>query len=80
VVVYFRPDAAKIRDPSPGLVRGRVASSRFAGGVTRVVLALESGARLKLELPGGGQVSPGSLAGVSLPAEDLMVFPRRPPS
>lgn len=80
VVVYFRPDAAKIRDPSPGLVRGRVASSRFAGGVTRVVLALESGARLKLELPGGGQVSPGSLAGVSLPAEDLMVFRRRPPS
>jgi putative spermidine/putrescine transport system ATP-binding protein len=80
VVVYFRPDAAKICDPSPGLVRGRVASSRFAGGVTRVALALESGARLRLELPGGRQVSPGSLAGVSLPAEDLIVFRRKLPS
>ncbi|MDR1109798.1 MAG: ABC transporter ATP-binding protein [Deltaproteobacteria bacterium] len=75
VSVYFRPDKPRLAEIAPGRMSGKVVSSRFVGGVTRLVVALEGGQRLKMELPGSAHVPSGSTVGVELPLDELKIFP-----
>jgi putative spermidine/putrescine transport system ATP-binding protein len=74
VSVYFRPDKPRLAEAGPGRLRGKVVSSRFVGGTTRLVVALEDDQRLKMELPASAHVQSGALVGVELPLDGLLVF------
>jgi putative spermidine/putrescine transport system ATP-binding protein len=78
VAVYFRPDRPRLSAPGPGLLSGRVASSRLVGAARRLVVALPSGGRVKMELPAeagwAAELEPGAEVGLDLPPEALMLF------
>jgi ABC-type Fe3+/spermidine/putrescine transport system ATPase subunit len=74
VAVFFRPDQPRLAEAAPGRLRGRVVSSRFLGGVTRLVVGLDSSDRVKLELPGGHDIRAGVQVGLELGPESLVLF------
>jgi putative spermidine/putrescine transport system ATP-binding protein len=74
VSVFFRPDQPRLAEVGPGRLKGRVVSSRFMGGATRLVVALDSSDRVKLELPGGHDIRAGLQVGLELSPDSLTLF------
>ena len=74
ISVFFRPDKPRLAQAGPGRLGGKVISSRFMGGTTRLVVGLGDDARIKLELRGVGDFRPGDEVGLELPPEALILF------
>jgi putative spermidine/putrescine transport system ATP-binding protein len=72
--VFFRPGKATLAEAAPGRLRGRVVSSRFLGGATRLVVGLDERHRVKMELPGTFEIQAGAEVGLELAPEALMLF------
>ena len=74
VAIFFRPDRAALAPASQGLVSGKVISSKFLGGVTRLVVGIGDEVRIKMELADAEGVKAGTEIGLDLSPESLMVF------